>query len=55
MIGEQLTLHEIAGVPMFPGANIAKWPAWYYEAVTEVAARRRMRQNAEMEAESRER
>lgn len=40
---------------MFPGPDMSKWPARYAEAVGEVAMRRRLRQNAELEADIKER
>lgn len=46
-------MHELTGAEMF-GGPIAKWPARLADAVREVAMRRRMRDNAHMEAQHKE-
>lgn len=50
MIGQQLHAKETAGVSIMPGPDLSRWPAWWYEAVMAVSARRNLRQHAEIEA-----
>lgn len=49
-IQEQIAMKELTGASMFPSPDVAKWPNWYYEAVMDIAARKRMREVAEQEA-----
>lgn len=45
-------MHELTGSPISPAVDSSQW---WFEAVSEVASRRRMRERAEMETEARER
>lgn len=54
-IGSELLMNELVGGHMPPGPDRSTWPAWYADAVSEIAARRRMRESAEQAAVLKER